>query len=89
MCLREISTPLAFVNVQSGSCSFLAMNEEQHEEVKVDGGLYVGEVLAHEVDILGEPYNIQCKLHGRRQHRKVRITFSTGTRHCLPCSDWD
>ena len=34
----------------------------------------MGEALAYEVDKLSEPYDIQCRLHGRKHQRKVKIT---------------
>jgi len=37
VCLREISTPLAFINVPAGSCSFVAKNDECEHEIMVGG----------------------------------------------------
>ena len=75
VCLREISTPLAFVNVPAGTCSFVAKNDEREHEITVEGGLYVGEALAYEVDRLSEPYDIQCRLQRKKKPpRKVKIT---------------
>jgi len=56
-------------------CSFLVKNAERHQEVKVEGGLYVSEALAEQVDILANPYNIECKV-ALRKHRKVKLSMA-------------
>jgi len=66
VCLREISTPLAFINVPEGSCSFVTKNDEREHEITLEGGLYVGEASAYEVDRLCEPFDIECRLQGKR-----------------------